>query len=241
MDLDKMIARATDARQYDADDINFQEIGTVDSPFRIMFWDYIKGLDLDYAGKSVLDVGCGIGWLLKRLTEAGATRVVGVEPAQANCKKGQELVPSAEIVCTDLMTYDSKEKFDYVFMVLASDYFTDLVEMFNRLKHFVKDGGLLITVDGDYEYHKTPRMNYEIKVNHIHEDEYIASITRPSGTMVGFTRTNKYMLAQAKQAGLAHQKTVEIQPTEGFLEASPGHTDVKHLSLAQINVFKKAD
>ncbi len=35
---------------------------------------------LDVRGRDVLDVGCGEGWLVRRLRDAGAGRVVGIDP-----------------------------------------------------------------------------------------------------------------------------------------------------------------
>ncbi|HJN85056.1 MAG TPA: class I SAM-dependent methyltransferase, partial [Patescibacteria group bacterium] len=166
------------------------------------------------------------------------SKIVGIEPSKKNCNVAEAKLKGAEITCTDLFAFDTDEKFDYVFMILASDYFQDLVPMFEKLRSFLNDGGKLITIDPDYEYNKTERLNYDLTVEPTSDNEYIVSVTRPSGTMVGFVRKNDYLVEKADDASLSLAKTVEIQPTDDFMRALPQYEEVKHLSIAQLNMFE---
>ena len=238
MKKEELIKRAVNPKQYDLTDLNFPDIGSADSPFRVMVWDYIKALDIPFKGTSILDVGCGVGWLMKRMLDYEPSRVVGIEPASKNCKVAGAELPDAQVICSDLFSFQTEERFDFVFMILASDYFEDLVPMFKKLRSFLNDGGKLITIDPDYEYNKTERCNYSLVVEPMSGDEYVVSVTRPSGTMVGFVRKNDYLLDRAREAGLVSVETREIQPTLNFLEALPQYQGVRHLSIAQLNVFE---
>ena len=83
-------------------------------------------LPLVMSAKSVLDVGCGTGELLRLAREAGHTgRLCGLDPADAMLAHGRKR-PDMEWVLGDLSSVDWREEFDLV--VMTGHAFQVLVE-----------------------------------------------------------------------------------------------------------------
>lgn len=105
----------------------------------------------DATGRSVLDLGCGIGLLAPALIEHGFqytgvdVSVVAVEQARQNCRDGR-----AEFVVADLVAYEDPRQFD---VVVASYVLVHLVEDSDwrtTLKHIagmLRDDGYFILID----------------------------------------------------------------------------------------------
>jgi len=100
-------------------------------------------------GKSVLEIGCGTGYLLQRLnTETGAN-VLGLEPGDysAHSKYNIEIIrdffPSKEI----------SEKFDVIILSFLLEHIVDLSSMLSNIsKHLVDGGKLIIAVPDNEDY-----------------------------------------------------------------------------------------
>ena len=81
-----LIDRATDSHQYDMDDVNWIIWTGKNQAMKDFFFDV---LDKEVDCKDVLDIGCGTGWLLQRMSEIGAN-AEGVEPSNKNVEIAKE-------------------------------------------------------------------------------------------------------------------------------------------------------
>jgi len=73
-------------------------------------------------GKSILDVGCGVGDLYEYLTRQGMSiSYTGYDLVARNCQDGARRHPAATFLTTDVLETTESEAFDYV---LASGIFT---------------------------------------------------------------------------------------------------------------------
>ena len=86
---------------------------------------------LDVRGRDVLDVGCGEGWLVRRLRDAGAARVVGIDPLEVALEHTREEGPP-ELV--DAFLDGSAESLPF------EDRSFDIVVFFNSLHHVPQAG-----------------------------------------------------------------------------------------------------
>ncbi len=235
-----LLQRALNPKQYDLSDLNFRAEGTLETPERKLFWQYIRELDLDYHDKSVLDIASGTGWLLHRIKELGATEVFGIEPAEKNCEIAREYLSSSEFECNDLFSSQLNKKFDFVFLVMASDYFEDLNKLYRKIITFMKDDGIFVSIDPDYEYNKLPRFDYKLEVEELNDHEYVIGVTRPrSGKMVGIIRKESFLIETAQAAGLECFDSRPLIATKDFLLARPEYEQIKKQPIARVHSFKK--
>jgi len=106
---------------------------------------------LDFAGKSILDVGCGYGSLCLRAVERGARRAVGIdmEPkftAFAQDKLASEYAHMADRVefhLVDPSGWDSDERFDIVLSKDSFEHIADPESYVEDMKRHLEPGGLL--------------------------------------------------------------------------------------------------
>lgn len=110
-----------------------------------LFHDWIYPNTVEgFAGKTVLDAGCGPGHH-SRLAAKYAKRVVGVElnTAEIAREKLKDL-PNVEIVQGDIAKWDTGERFDAVFCVGVAHHTLDPDATVAHLKTLVKPGGRIM-------------------------------------------------------------------------------------------------
>ncbi len=100
---------------------------------------------LDWIGEqrdlTILDAGCGTGWLCERLVSYG--RVVGTDLADEVIDRAQHRVPAGRFVAGDIMTIDVGEKFDLVCSLEVLSHVENQRAFLERLHSFLIPGGRL--------------------------------------------------------------------------------------------------
>ncbi|MDP3544139.1 MAG: class I SAM-dependent methyltransferase [Elusimicrobiota bacterium] len=97
-----------------------------------------------FAGKTVLDAGCGPGHHA-RLSAGYAKRVVGVDLNTAPIAKEKlKDLPNVEVVAGDIAKWDSGERFDVVYSVGVVHHTQNPDATSAHLKTLVKPGGRII-------------------------------------------------------------------------------------------------
>lgn len=101
------------------------------------------------AGRTFLDVGCGNGMYSLELARKDARRVLGLDIAEVMiglCKQASQkenLDDRCEFVQTDLLAYESNEKFDVSFGIGLFDYIKDPVPVLKKMREMSKDKAIL--------------------------------------------------------------------------------------------------
>ena len=125
----------------------------------------------EFEDKSVLEVGCGRGTLLKHLMESGF-RVSGVDPSTLAVKEAKGLGVDARVGTTDPLPFDD-DSFGVVvfgFCLYLCDR-KDLFKIAAEADRVLKDGGCIIILDfyhseySENDYHhwdglKSYKMDY---------------------------------------------------------------------------------
>ena len=110
-------------------------------------WGAFKKLLPDFAGKRVLDLGCGYGWHCKYAAEQGAARVSGVDLSRRMIVEAKRRNPAPQIeyrVC-GIEDYDYPEgRWNCVVSNLALHYIADLDAVFARVYQTLKPGGVFL-------------------------------------------------------------------------------------------------
>lgn len=124
-------------------------------PERLAFYDEVAAIAANYAGRSVVDVGCGSGNLLRavldRITDIrGVTveRALALDHARSAIERTADLVPEAEGRVFDLIRDDlGAERFDLVLCTEVLEHLRRPEVARDRLADACAAGGtILITV-----------------------------------------------------------------------------------------------
>jgi len=109
------VARRNDRRAYERIFGDERLLSEYLAPERVSFYGEIARVAAMGRPRSVVDVGCGTGDLLRAVVEAAAPeRVVGVDHATAGIRRARQLVPSGEFHLKSLYELDLAERFDLV-------------------------------------------------------------------------------------------------------------------------------
>ncbi|QDT63295.1 class I SAM-dependent methyltransferase [Calycomorphotria hydatis] len=103
---------------------------------------------------SILDVGCGNGWLLERFTQCGCKSLSlrGLEPSPAGAKNARKRVPSASVHLGCLTSDFTTEKFDVITCSEVVEHVEQQPEFLQLMYNFLAPGGVLVltTPNGRY-------------------------------------------------------------------------------------------
>ena len=112
----------------------------------LLFHDVIeatKNAGIEFAGKSVADVGSGTGYMLRLIAGYGPARLVGYDQYNALNIVASVICPTAEIVAADLFAQPS-ETYDVVFCMETLEHQVDPMAALHQLVKYVVAGGALI-------------------------------------------------------------------------------------------------
>ena len=106
----------------------------------------LSELVLSYAkGQSLLDIGCGYGYLLQKAAARGL-RVAGVEPDEKLVALGKHLYPVLRIHHSNAEDFKSTEHFDTIVCVDILECMPDYLPTLRSLAAQVKSGARLVLV-----------------------------------------------------------------------------------------------
>lgn len=152
--LKGIMSKATDPRQYDSPEMNWEILGADGERkyFRDELEKFIEPGSL--VGKRALDIGSGVGHLFPWLKEKGVTAVTGIDPATTNVATSSEKYPWANSVVAMLEDFakNSSETFDVALCVLAFEHIENLEAAFQDVINLLEPGGkfYLVITDKDY-------------------------------------------------------------------------------------------
>lgn len=151
---------------------------------RIHFFDFLfeylqKQLQ---KGAEILDVGCGTGYIIKKLNERGY-RLTGAEPASAMLKVAQELNPGITIVdaAADMLPFQN-ERFDAVLAIEVFRYLneSDCLAGYKEALRVLRPGGYFIftmantySLNGFALYYTLKRFVSFLTRKKIHYDHFV--------------------------------------------------------------------
>jgi SAM-dependent methyltransferase len=123
------------------------------------FWERF-GEKPDFRGKTVLDVGCGLGSLCLHIAEAGAARVVGLDMNAPRIDFAREKVrqefpqfnDTVEFFAGALDAYPADPQFDIIVSKNTFEHILNLAEVVADIKTRLKPGGRLYAGFGPLYY-----------------------------------------------------------------------------------------
>lgn len=213
---------ATDPQQYNNDRTGWEVEGAgLNSPSRAFFWEYLESLSYVWQEKSVLDIGSGNGWLLDLISQSGALKVYGIEPAEKNVLLSQQLYPHIPIAPVPFEQFNSLEQFDLILAVMSLVHIGDLPAAYHKVSALLKPHGQFFVIEPDFDRQRRQRHGYTIFIEDLNPDEFVTSVTRPTGTIVDIVRRHSVHISCAEQAGLILSEIIPLYPTRKLIESAP--------------------
>lgn len=198
-------------------------------------WSELQKVLPDFAGKRVLDLGCGYGWHCRYAAEHGAAYVLGTDISEkmlaiAGEKNGHERVEYRRGAMEDLEFADGA--FDIVVSSLAFHYVKDFGPLVERIARWLAPGGDFVfsaehpvfTAYGtqDWYYDENGTILHFPVDRYFYEGERDAVFLGEHVTK--YHRTLTTYLNTLLQNGLELHDVIEPQPPEEMMEI-PGMRD----------------
>ena len=130
-------------------------------------WQTLEPLLPDFAGKEVLDLGCGYGWHCIYAAEHGARQVTGIDLSDKMLAVARQKTsaPNVEYRCCAIEDADFADgSFDIVLSSLALHYVEDYVGVVQNVHRMLRPGGVFLfscehpvfTAEGSQEWYPGP-------------------------------------------------------------------------------------
>ncbi|NLO84985.1 MAG: class I SAM-dependent methyltransferase [Clostridiales bacterium] len=199
-------------------------------------WHQLQKMLPDFAGKRVLDIGCGFGWHCAYAKEHGAAYVLGTDISERMLSVAKEKTAALGIEYQKLAMEDidfEADSFDVVISSLALHYTPDFGDVCRRVNRCLTQSGNFVfscehpvfTAQGTQDWY----YDAEGKIMHWPVDDYFVEGKRESiflgEKVVKFHKTLTTYLNTLLEEGFAINKIVEPEPAEHLLDAVPGMRD----------------
>lgn len=199
-------------------------------------WHELKKLLPDFAGRRVLDIGCGFGWHCIYAAGQGASYVLGTDISEkmldaARAKTDFENVEYKQIAMEDLEC--PPDSFDVVISSLAFHYTPDFEVICKQIRNCLVTGGEFVfsvehpvftsygTQDW-YSDHEGERTHWPVD-NYFYEGKRDALFLGEH--VIKYHKTMTTYLNTLLQSGFMITGIVEPRPAEHLLESVPGMKD----------------
>lgn len=198
-------------------------------------WSELQKVLPDFAGKRVLDLGCGYGWHCMYAVQNGAEYVLGTDISEkmldtARKKNSDKRIEYQRIAMEELELPD--QSFDVVLSSLAFHYIQDFEGLVSNISRWLTDSGKFIfSVEHPvFTSYGTQDWYYDENGNILHfpVDNYYYEGKRDAvflgETVTKYHRTLTSYLNTLLQNGLELKNIIEPKPPQEMLEI-PGMTD----------------
>jgi len=229
---------ASDPLQYDRGQVMWSEEGHKLSPIRRLFLERLLPYIDSVAGKHVLDIGCGQGWLVDEIDKRGGI-VTGIDPSTTNINAAVKQYPDLKFLQADLMSLEMSEQFDLITVIMAFEHLPNLKASYDKIKSLLKAKGLLLTIIGDFDRLTHPRHTYTVETEILAPGE--AAIRTDYGERAGviydISRTVEHFTTIAQEEGFNLQVHESISAPDWLIAEQPGYAVHKGSPLFHLLEF----
>lgn len=95
---------------------------------------------------TIIDIGCGCGYLTNAIYETGRKKIIGVDISKASINYAQSKYPNITFQCSDICTLDSMSHKDLCLAVMVLNNMPDVDLFLKRTRKLLVDEGTLIVV-----------------------------------------------------------------------------------------------
>jgi len=189
------ITRRNNRRAYERVYADEQLLDEYLAPVRVALYEEVAELAAQWRPRSVIDVGCGAGDLLRAVVDrASPGRVVGVDYARAGIERARQLVPSGEFHAESLYELHSVGAFELVLCTEVLEHLRDpdgAVRILCRL--CAHSGAVVITVPDGAEDRWEGHRNFWTKSElteflEVHGHVEVSRMRRASKSLLAIVR-----------------------------------------------------
>ena len=165
---------------------------SVNRMFHILIENYFKSKD----ELSVLDLGCGNGWMVREFSSHFPNiRGVGLDGSKNMIDKARQINPSGNYICKDINQWSPNDKYNLILSMEVMYYLKDPAKVLKNLysNGLKTDGILMIGIDHYKENAESLSWGGDLSVD-IHTlsvDEWIDNFHQAGFSKVKFERYNQ--------------------------------------------------
>lgn len=213
-------------------------------------WRTLEKLLPDFAGRDVLDLGCGYGWHCAYAAEHGAKSVLGVDISEKMLKTAREkhTAPVIEYRHAAMEDVDFADgAFDVILSSLAFHYVADFEAFARNIARWLRTGGDFVfscehpvfTAEGSQDWYRDAQGN----ILHFPVDNYYIEGERQAvflgERVTKYHRTLTTYVNALLSSGFALTGLAEPQPPQEMVDTIPGMADELRRPMMLILAAKK--
>jgi len=214
-------------------------------------WHELQKMLPSFAGKRVLDLGCGFGWHCRYAIEHGAKAVTGIDISERMLKKAQEMTESPLIKYVKMPIEDidySSNSFDVVISSLTFHYIENFNDICKKVSQCIATGGdFVFSVEHPiFTAYGTQDWHYDEQGNRLHwpVDRYFAEGTRKANFLgeevVKYHKTLTTYINSLIMCGFEVTGLVEPEPEQSMLkDNSEMENELRRPMMLLISAKKK--
>lgn len=225
--------------QYDNLAMDWAAEGGIDTPVRLFMREYLEPALAAIMPNSVLDVGCGTGWLSQVASKYGTRRYLGIDPSANNVTHAQELYPGVDVRRASIESFVAAEQFDFIACVMATEHIDSIDAAFYKWKGFLNKDGRIAIIAGDVEAFSKPRFDYRLHVEPVDSEEFVVETIRPNdpASTTDIIRSVKRFEASAALSKLTMISHVVMPASDTFIAKAPKYELFRENPLFQLMIF----
>lgn len=213
-------------------------------------WQSLQALLPDFAGKQVLDLGCGYGWHCEYAAAHDAAKVIGLDLSEKMLEIARQSHSAPQIQYDRVAMEDAAfapDSFDVVLSSLALHYVPSFGEIAQRVFSWLRPEGDFVfscehpifTAQGSQQWQYDEKGNIAC----FPVDRYFEEGERQANflgeTVTKYHRTLTTLVQSLLKTGFIITGLVEPQPTEEMLSAIPAMADELRRPMMLIISAKK--
>ena len=109
-------------------------------------WVINKVLSHTDINSTIIDIGCGCGYLTNIVYECGRNNICGVDISESSILYSQNKYPDIPFVCKDICELNSLKKFDLCLAIMVVNNMPNIEEFFKSTRRLLLPSGKILVV-----------------------------------------------------------------------------------------------